>query len=109
MRMQRFIFIASVLLALCLFMVACNDKKEEKKYTDEEFSEMSAMELYDVFLENGLEVDEDLQKTLTKDQLAEMFKSEFDLLVKGVSSRGHIGYMKMAEDTKAIYEKIKRE
>lgn len=66
------------------------------------------MELYDLFLENGLEVDEDLQKNFTKDQLAEIFKSEFDLLVQGVSSRSHSGYMKMAEDTKAIHEKIRK-
>lgn len=100
--------IISMLLLLCILMIACNGNNEEKKYTDEEFSEMTAIELYDVFLENGLELDEDLQKTLTKDQLAEIFKSQFDLLVMGVSSLSHTGYMKMAEDTKVIYENIIR-
>ncbi|WDV47755.1 hypothetical protein PV797_08710 [Clostridiaceae bacterium M8S5] len=108
MRILRFVFIVSVLLILCMLIAACNEENEENKYTDEEFNEMTAMELYNVFLENGLKVDKDLLKALTKYQLAKFFKSDFDLLVKGMSSRSHNGYMKMAKDTKTIYEKIKK-
>lgn len=105
MKNNKLILISSLLLSLSLSVVACKNV-DNKKYTYEKLNAMPDMELYDLFLANGLEVDEDLQKTLTKDQLAEIFKADFELLVKGVSSRSHIGYMKIAKDTKIIYEKL---
>ncbi len=111
MKKAGHVFIVVMLLAFSMIVVGCKNEANEdegKKYTYEELNELPAMELYDLFLENGLEVDEDLQKSITKDQLAEVFKTEFDMFVEGHSSLSHMGYMKMAKDTKEIYQKIKK-
>ena len=106
MKNNKLILISFLLLSLCLSVVACKNVDKKKKYTFEELNAMPAMELYELFLANGLEIDEDLQKILTKDQLAEFFKADFELLLEGVSTRSHMGYMKIAKDTKIIYEKL---
>lgn len=84
---------------------ACNSKKNDT-YTKDELKKMSVSDLYEIFISNGLQVDEDLKKVLTDKELAEYIKNDFDLLIEGTTSRGHMGYGKLADDIKEIYSSI---
>ena len=106
--MKRSICIVFLLLLLCFGAYIIGSKSNDVTYTRDELNKMSAVELYNLFLENGLEVDKDLQDTVSKDKLAKLFKSEFDLFSKGISSLGDMRYMKLAESTKIIYDRITR-
>lgn len=98
-----------VFLALVIVMVAllsaCNNS-EDATFTKAELEKMSASDLLETLKQNGLQVDNDLKEVLTDKQLAEYIKSDFDLLVDGVTSRSHLGYQKLAEDIKRIYANI---
>ena len=50
--------------------------------------------------------DINLSKYFTEDEIQELFKSEFEALSIGVSTRNDAMYFDLAEQTKAIYDKI---
>ena len=76
------------------------------KCTYEELSEMSAKELLDLFIENGLVLNDDLKASFTDEELQSLFKENFHLWHTGVSAHSHTMYCEFAEQTKAIYDKI---
>ena len=84
---------------------ACGSKKNDT-YTKGELEKMTASDLYETFVRNGLQVDEDLKKVLTDKELAVYIKNDFDLLIEGTTSRDHMGYGKLADDIKRIYSSI---
>lgn len=100
-----------ILLALATLFVgsltACKGKNEAS-YSDAELSKMSANDLYEVLTENGLQISKNFKQKMTKDQLAEYIKTDFELLKKGASSRSSSGYKEIAIDIKKIYESITR-
>ncbi len=111
MKQNKFIYVVILLLSLCLIVVGCKNEVTEvgeKKYTYEELCDMPAMELYDLFLEHGLVVDDALNH-IPKERMAEIFKREFLLLENGggfmMSAKG---WRELKQDTEAIYEKIKK-
>ena len=75
-------------------------------YTYEELSEMPAKELLDLFIQNGLVINDDLKKDYTEEKLQTIFKENFHLWHTGVSAHSYTMYCDLAEQTKAIYDKI---
>ena len=75
-------------------------------YTYEELSEMPANELLDLFIQNGLVVNDDLKASYTEEELSTLFKENFHLWHTGVSAHSYTAYIDLAEQTKAIYDKI---
>lgn len=80
--------------------------KSKKIYTYEDLSLLPSDQLLTLFIENGLEINEELKAAFTEVELQELFKSEFDSLYRGVSTRNDLMYFDLAEKTKAIYQKI---
>lgn len=78
----------------------------EQKYTYEELSEMPAEELLDLFIQNGLVISDELKQSYTEEELQSLFKEHFALWHTGVSSMDYTVYMDLAEQTKAIFDKI---
>ena len=75
-------------------------------YTYEELSDMPAEELLDLFICNGLVINDELKESFTEEELQTLFKEHFDLWHIGVSSMSHTMYMDLAEQTKEIYDII---
>lgn len=75
-------------------------------YIYEELSEMPAEELLDLFIQNGLVINEDLKRAYTEEELQTLFKEHFDMWHIGLSALSHTMYIDLAEQTKAIYDKI---
>ena len=75
-------------------------------YTYEELSEMPAEELLDLFIQNGLLINDDLKRAYTEEELQTFFKEHFDMWHIGLSELSHTMYIDLAEQTKAIYDKI---
>ena len=77
-----------------------------RAYSYEELSEMTAEELLDLFVQNGLVINDDLKASFTEEEIQILFKAQFDLWHRGVSVMSHTMYMDLAEKTKEIYDKI---
>lgn len=75
-------------------------------YTHEELTALPADQLLNLFIENGLDINDELKSTFTEDELQELFKAEFETLCIGISSRSDVMYFDLAEQTKAIYDEI---
>ncbi|TJX59276.1 hypothetical protein E8P77_21535 [Soehngenia saccharolytica] len=108
MSTKKIILLLLVLSSLAVGSIIAYRGGKNVSYTDAEIEEMSASDLYEVLINNGLQVNEDLKKELTDEQLAEYIKSDFNLLKNGATSRSHAGYKEMADDIKKIYESILR-
>lgn len=77
-----------------------------QKYTYEELSEMPAEELLDLFIQNGLVINDDLKASFTDEELQALFKENFHLWHTGASAHSYTMYCDLAEQTKAIFDKI---
>ena len=74
-------------------------------YTYDELVSVSSEELLDIFIHNGLIIRNDLSH-LKKEQIGEILKDQFDLMIQGTTSLSSEGYMQMAKDVKRIYDEI---
>ena len=70
MRVTKSILIFLVLSALIVASLTACGGGRDVSYTDAELEEMSAGDLSEILINNGLQVDEDLKKVLTDEQLA---------------------------------------
>lgn len=75
-------------------------------YTYEELSEMPTGELLDLFIRNGLVINDDLKASYTEEELQVLFKGHFDMWHTGLSALSSTMYIDLAEQTKVIYDKI---
>ena len=80
-------------------------KEQNAAYTYEELMELPGDQLVKVFVENGLEIDDEFKEVFTEEEFQDYFKGEFDFLRKGVTLRGHTMYFDLAGKTEVIYEK----
>lgn len=78
----------------------------KKTYTYDELNSLPANELYELFIENGLVINEELQETFTQEELAALLKSEFYLLCRGGTMRSHRMYCLLAEETQRVYNEL---
>ena len=67
---------------------------------------MPAEELLDLFIQNGLVINDDLKAAFTEEELQTLFKENFYLWHTGVSAHSHTMYIELAEQTKAIFDQI---
>ena len=67
---------------------------------------MPAEELLDLFIQNGLVINDDLKEAYTEEELQTLFQEHFDMWRAGLSALSHTMYIDLAEQTKAIYDKI---
>lgn len=77
-----------------------------ERYTYEELSEMPAKVLLDLFIQNGLVINDDLKASFTEEELQTLFKESFHLWHTGVSAHSHTMYCDLAEQAKEIFDKI---
>lgn len=75
-------------------------------YTYEELSEMPAEELLDLFIQNGLVINDDLKASFTEEELQTLFKENFYLWHTGVSAHSDSAFCDLAEQTKVIFDQI---
>ena len=78
--------IASVLVLVCMLsLVSCGKQQNipatetRSAYTYEELSEMPAEELLDLFIQNGLVINDDLKEAYTEEELQTLFQEHFDM------------------------------
>ena len=75
-------------------------------YTYEELCELPAEELLDLFIQNGLVINDELKQSYTEEELQSLFKEHFSMWHAGVSALNAAMYMDLAEQTKMVYESI---
>ena len=104
--------IALVLALVCVLgLIGCQNKpntptETKSAYTYEELSEMPAEELLNLFVENGLIINDGLKASFTEEEIQILFKAQFDMWHRGISSMNHTMYCDLAKQTKEIYDKI---
>ena len=74
-------------------------------YSYDELVSLSSEELLDIFVHHGLIIGDDLSH-LEQEQIGEILKDQFDLMIQGTTSVSSEGYMQMAKDVQRIYEEI---
>ena len=107
--MRKFVALVLVLVVL-LAMVGCGQNQiateEERHYTYEELAAMPADELLELFVENGLVINDALKASFTEEELQILFKEGFHYWHAGVCPFGWTAYWDLADQTKAVYDKI---
>lgn len=106
MKTFRVTLLYILLMAIAIVTFSACSSKQNDTYTKDELGKMTASDLYETFVRNGLQVDEELKKVLTDKELAEYIKTDFNLLIEGATSRSDMGYWKLAENIKKIYSSI---
>lgn len=106
--MKRLIPLVLV-LACVLSMVGCrqNTVSEEKRYyTYEELEAMPADELLELFIENGLVINDELKESFTEEEMQALFKEGFHYWHTGMCLMSWTPYLDLAEKTKVVYDKL---
>ena len=107
--MKRFITLVLVLVVL-LAMVGCgqnqNTTEGERYYTYEELDAMPADELLELFIENGLVINDELKASFTDAELQNLFKEGVHYWHTGVCPMGWTAYCDLADQAKVVYDKI---
>ena len=75
-------------------------------YTYEELCDLPAEELLDLFIQNGLVINDGLKQSYTEEELQSLFKEHFSMWHTGVSAFNDTMYIDLAEQTKMVYESI---
>ena len=96
------LLMGAFMMSLILYCVKLTNKKNY--YTDSQLKEMSAMELYNVFVDNGLDVDE-IQEYRSKEEVAELLKSNLEPFSEGVDTMSSVP-PQFVEDVKNVYDSI---
>ena len=96
------VLMCAFMMSLILYCVKLTNKKYY--YTDSQLKEMSAMELYNVFVDNGLDVDE-IQEYRSKEDVAELLKSNLAPFSEGVDTMSSVP-PQFVEDVKNVYDSI---
>ena len=103
-------FVTLVLALICLVaMVGCGqntDFGEKRFYTYEELDAMPADKLLELFIENGLVINDDLKASFTEEELQALLKEGFHYWHTGVCPMSWTPYMDFADQVKTVYDKI---
>ncbi|MBR5970784.1 MAG: hypothetical protein IK016_10645 [Lachnospiraceae bacterium] len=75
----------------------------------EDLQGLSADELFDLFIRNGLVINERMANTLSEEVIKGTLKSQIDILVEGITPCNDIMYWDFADSVKETYEKIRGE
>lgn len=103
-------WIALVLALVCLLaMIGCGQKtvsEEKRRYTYEELEAMPADKLLNLFIENGLVINDELKGSFTEEEIQALFKEGFHYWHTGICPMSWTPYFDLAEKTKAVYDKL---
>ena len=80
--------------------------KTKGAYTYEELCELPAEELLDLFIQNGLVINDELKQSYTEEELQSLIKEHFSMWHTGISAFNDTMYIDLAEQTKMVYESI---
>lgn len=83
-----------------------DDVSKSESYSHNELLALPAEELYELFIHNGLVVDEELRRYMSDKQIADMLKKEFDMLITGFPQRSHSMYLRFAKEVQIVYEQM---
>ena len=75
----------------------------------EDLQEMSSDELFDLFIRNGLVINERMANTLSEEVIKETLKPQIGILVKGIIPCNDIMYWDFADSVKETYDIISGE
>ncbi len=102
-----------LVVAILIIIAGCstlgdadNTSLSSKVYTHEELTALSGEQLLNLFIENGLEINDELRTVFTEEELQKFFKAEFEILCQGITARSAVMYFDLANQTKEIYEII---
>ena len=93
-------------LSICLIIICLLSACGKKIYTDEDFEKMPAHELYQLFLDRGLVVPEELTKDHSPEEMADIFKQLFNGMKIGEPATGRYEWYIMAQSAKEIYQEL---
>ena len=96
-------------LACLLAMGGCGQQtvlEEKRYYTYEELEALPADELLDLFIENGLVINDELKASFTEEELQILFKEGFHYWCTGICPMSWTPYFDLAKQAKAVYDKI---
>ena len=92
-----------ILSAVAVYKFVGNGKTA--KYTYEQLNALPAKQLYKVFIDNGLKVDEELKTYMSDEEIANIvLKGQFDLMIRGNTSCSHYMYKRFAEEVERVYK-----
>lgn len=101
------VFVLLVVIVGCtVFAGADNTSLNTKVYTHEDLIALSEEQLLNLFVENGLEINDELRSLFTEEELQTYFKDEFENLCQGITARNATMYFDLAKQTEVIYERI---
>ena len=109
MKKNKYKIIICLVIIILSAVIICKfiGTKKTAKYTYEQLNALSAKELYEVFIDNGLKVDEELKTYMSDEQIADIvLKGQFDMMIHGDTSRSHYMYKRFAEEVERVYELI---
>lgn len=93
------------ILAAFLFLVCSTNLTTPKStYTKEELQNLPAGELFQTFLDHGLQVDKELFDIYSEKQLTQMFKNDFDMLIDGHTRYNN--FYHLSKDVKRVYHQM---
>ena len=95
----------AILLSFILILCFLTVPKKNKLYTHKELAEMSAMDLLDLFLDEGLELPE-YYASLTREEVAEYLDKNLDTLSQGIVAASYTAHFDFAKSVQQVYEKI---
>ena len=106
MKKNKYKIIICLVIIILSAVIICKfvGTRKTAKYTYEQLNAFSAKELYKVFIDNGLKVDEELKNYLTDEQIASVLKGQFDMMIHGTTSRSHYMYQRFAEEVERVYK-----
>ena len=92
-----------ILSAVAVYKFVGNGKTA--KYTYEQLNALPAKQLYKVFIDNGLKVDEELKTYMSDEEIANIvLKGQFDLMIRGNTACSHYMYKRFAEEVERVYK-----
>ncbi|MGP1434813.1 MAG: hypothetical protein ACTTKP_11105 [Catonella sp.] len=92
-----------ILSAVVVYKIV--ETRKTAKYTYEQLNALSAKELYEVFIDNGLKVDEELKTYMSDEEIASIvLKGQFDSMIHGNTSCSHYMYKRFAEEVERVYK-----
>lgn len=91
-----------------LFMIFVIRIENPRKYTNEEFQNMSSIVLLNTFIDNGLIIPDKIKENFnnSNEEIAIFLKRNFELFSQGISVYGYTEYFELSESFKDTYDKL---
>ena len=98
------LIVIAIITAVLIFVFFKHRQIDKYRYDD--LKAMNSEKLLKVFVDNGLNIEPELKKKYSEEELANMIKDNFDLLTSGVTNIDGKEYKEFAKNVKTVYDKI---